>query len=655
MKHLPFISKKISVIKLISILMLMMVFTESQAQNYVVIATYKIGTWDAWTLKRADCEYTTEVKCVSEGLDVPTVGAYYTWNGSVFVSSNGYQNGGYGSPGNCTPVNVCNDVYVVVTNPGYGCSGSSVQLICDPYNTTGYVTYSWSGPNGFRSSSQNPTTAYGSGTYYVTITDQNGCTASGSTIVSVSSPPTPTVSNSTICTGQSATLTASNCAGTVTWNTGATGTTLTASPTSSTSYTATCTTAAGCAASAIGTITVIPAPVVSVSSVSICSGASGTLSMSGCTSGTVTWNTGATGTTLTASPTSSTSYTATCTTSSCARSAIGTITVTPAPAISVNSPNICLGETTTLQVTGCSGGNISWNTGATTASISVSPTASTSYTVTCTMNGCAAISKIGTVTVNPLPTLSITSSPCAADGLTYSVNFTTDAASVQSDKGVLSGNTVTGIPMGQIVTITASSSTGCKAVASASQNCTPSCVKPDAGIDLTICLPKSGVNLADAPTGYTWVASNTNPTAAIVNAQSGVATGMNTNGTYLFILQKIGDATCSDIVQVKVNNSADAVVLCNDGTTSYTIYAPTYLTNVIWYNMAGTQVGTGSTLVITSNTVGLSDGIEYYYYKGDFGTPNVCECDVELCCPVKITTRFCCPTPNCIDIKVTNN
>jgi hypothetical protein len=580
MKHLSFSSKKLYVIKLISTLILMMAFAESQAQNYVVIATYKIGTWDAWTLKRADCEYTTEVKCVTEGLDVPPIGAYYTWNGSVFVNSQGYQNGGYGSPGNCTPVNLCGDEYVVVTNPGSGCSGSSVQLICNPYNTSGYVTYAWTGPNGFWSSSQNPTTTYGSGTYYVTITDQNGCTASGSTVVTVSSLPTPIVSNSTICAGQSATLIVSNCAGTVTWNTGATGASLTASPTSSTSYTATCTTAAGCA-----------------------------------------------------------------------RSAIGTITVTPAPAISVNSPSICLGETATLQVTGCSGGNISWNTGATTASISVSPTASTSYTVTCTMDGCAAISKVGTVTVNPLPTLAITSSPCAVDGLTYSINFTTNATSVQSDKGVLSGNTVTGIPMGQIVTITASSSNGCKAVASTSQNCAPSCVKPDAGIDLTICLPKSGVNLVDAPTGYTWVVSNTNPTVAIVNAQTGVVTGMNTNGTYQFILQKIGDATCSDIVQVKVNNSTEAVVLCNDGTKSYTIYAPTYLTNVIWYNMAGTQVGTGSTLVVTSNTLGLADGMEYFYYKGDFGTPNVCECDVELCCPVKITTRFCCPTPNCIDIK----
>ncbi len=44
----------------------------------------------------------------------------------------------------------------------------------------------------------------------------------------------------TICVGQSATLTANNCSGTVTWNTGATGSTITVSPTTTTTYTATC-------------------------------------------------------------------------------------------------------------------------------------------------------------------------------------------------------------------------------------------------------------------------------------------------------------------------------------------------------------------------------------------------------------------------------
>ena len=69
--------------------------------------------------------------------------------------------------------------------------------------------------------------------------------------------------------------------------------------------------------------------------------------------------------------------------------------------------------------------------------------------------------------------------------------------------------------------------------------------------------------------------------------------------------------------------------------------------------MAGTQVGTGATLVVTSNTVGLSDGTEAFYYVGQSTTLN--GCDVELCCPVKFITQACCPTPNCGAITVIKN
>lgn len=178
------------------------------------------------------------------------------------------------------------------------------------------------------------------------------------------------------------------------------------------------------------------------------------------------------------------------------------------------------------------------------------------------------------------------------------------------------------------------------------------CVKPDAGIDVSMCLPKTTTNLVDAPTGYQWIVSPSNPISTNINTSTGLVSGMTVTGTYQYILQKIGDVTCFDIVQVKVMPENPPIILCNDGTSSYKMVAPTYLSNVIWYNMAGQQVGVGASLLITSNTLGLADGTEYYYYKGDFGTPNVCECDVVLCCPVKITTRYCCPTPNCIDITI---
>lgn len=63
------------------------------------------------------------------------------------------------------------------------------------------------------------------------------------------------------------------------------------------------------------------------------------------------------------------------------------IIVTPLPVLSVNSQTICTGSAATLSVTGAS--TYSWSTGASGASIAVTPTVSTLYTVTGMANGCS--------------------------------------------------------------------------------------------------------------------------------------------------------------------------------------------------------------------------------------------------------------------------
>jgi hypothetical protein len=71
------------------------------------------------------------------------------------------------------------------TTPGI-CLGLTIDLTATPQGGTGPYTYSWSGPNGFTSSSQNPTIASSvatdAGNYNVTITDQNNCTAVSSAV-----------------------------------------------------------------------------------------------------------------------------------------------------------------------------------------------------------------------------------------------------------------------------------------------------------------------------------------------------------------------------------------------------------------------------------------------------------------------------------------
>jgi PKD repeat protein len=64
------------------------------------------------------------------------------------------------------------------------------------------------------------------------------------------------------------------------------------------------------------------------------------------------------------------------------------LTINATPAVSVNSASICTGESVVLAASGAS--SYQWSNTATTSSITVSPTATTSYTVTGTSNSCSA-------------------------------------------------------------------------------------------------------------------------------------------------------------------------------------------------------------------------------------------------------------------------
>jgi len=77
-------------------------------------------------------------------------------------------------------------------------------------NSSGGVSYSWNGPFGYFSNSQNPTlTAVGlsqSGIYNLTVTAANSCTAGASTTLIVNPIPAVTATGATVCTSQTLTL-----------------------------------------------------------------------------------------------------------------------------------------------------------------------------------------------------------------------------------------------------------------------------------------------------------------------------------------------------------------------------------------------------------------------------------------------------------------
>ena len=88
-------------------------------------------------------------------------------------------------------------------------------------------------------------------------------------------------------------------------------------------------------------------------------------------------------------------------------------TITPGASITAVASNsvICAGSAATITASGAS--TYTWNTAATTASIVVNPTVNTTYTVTGSIGTCTG-STVKTITVNPLPVVSIGASSYSA-------------------------------------------------------------------------------------------------------------------------------------------------------------------------------------------------------------------------------------------------
>ena len=283
------------------------------------------------------------------------------------------------------------------------CSGASATLTAN-----GGITYAWNNSENTQS-----ITVSTSGNYVVTVTDANNCTASASRTVTVNSNPAATILplNVTLCTGASATLTASGGTSYL-WSTTENTPGISITPAATTTYSVTVTDANNCTATASRTVNVNALPVVAVSpaSVSICNGANSTLTASGANS--YVWSTTEVSPTITVNPATTTTYTVTATdVNSCSATASATVTVNALPitTISPSAVSICAGENTTL--TGSGGGSFTWSTTENTTSIIVAPITTTTYSVTITdASGCTA-SASATVTVNQNPVAAI--SPAA--------------------------------------------------------------------------------------------------------------------------------------------------------------------------------------------------------------------------------------------------
>ena len=146
---------------------------------------------------------------------------------------------------------------------------------------------------------------------------------------------------------------------------------------------------------------------ISINSPTICAGATATLTANGAVA--YTWNTGAMGTFITDSPTLTTTYSVTGTdnfiayniynVSTGTATTIVTVNATPTVSAVSDSSSLCLGNTATLTAGGAT--TYTWSTNAITASIAITPTVTTNYTVTgSSANGCVNTTTVTQVVTN---------------------------------------------------------------------------------------------------------------------------------------------------------------------------------------------------------------------------------------------------------------
>lgn len=319
------------------------------------------------------------------------------------------------------------------------------------------------------------------------------------------------------CMGASSIVTAPPGFSTYSWSTGETtqSVTYTFPPhTNGEVVTCTCTSVQGCEVTLQTTLSIDP-PVFTVTSPPpICAGQSATVTVTG-TNNTYSWSTppGGTGSSITVSPTTTTTYTVTATTAGgCSDTGEGTVTVNAMPVANAGPDvTICPSVSTTLDASGSTGSGTltyAWNNGPTTITNTVTPSSTTTYTVTVTSNGCTAADDVIVTVVN---NLNITATPAtsnicsgssatltAAGATTYTWSPATGLSST-SDAVVTANPTTT-----TTYTVTGTSG-GCTGTASVIVNVSGAAISatptnPTICSGTSIAITASGAGL----TSYTW-------------------------------------------------------------------------------------------------------------------------------------------------------
>jgi trimeric autotransporter adhesin len=586
----------------------------TQAINVAAAGNYTVTVTQA-----GGCTATAVANVTVNAAPVPAI----TGTLSICQGTNTSLNAGPGfasylwSNGNATQTSTVSTsgTYTVTVTNASGCSASTsasvtvnplpvpaisgVTSFCSGNNSTlnagaGYANYVW---NTGALTQQLPVST--AGTYTVTVTDANNCTASANSIVTVNPLPIPNISGLfSICQGNNTTIDAGAGYTNYLWSTGTAGQTITVSTGST--YTVTVTDANGCSNNDSQLITVNANPVPAISgTLSICQGQNTTLSATPGYSGYL-WSTG--GALANTSVNATGAYTVTVTdVNGCTGTTSSNVTVNPLPVPSISGTlAFCSGGNSTLNA-GAGYSTYLWSNGNATQTINVN--ASGNYTVTVSNPAGCSASTSTLVTVNALPAPSITGTLAFCQGSNTTLNATAGFATYQWSTGA--GTPGITVSTSSTYTVTVTDANGCTGTTSQSTIVNPNPVPVMSGVN-TIC---QGQNTSFTPgpgyTGYSWSTGVFTPSVNLTTAGTYTVTVSDANGC-------LGSASATLTVNPLPSPAITGTTTFCQGLNSNLNAGPGF-NSYLWNTGANTQqlnVSTSGNYTVTvTNAFGCSSSV----------------------------------------------